>query len=86
MVAHKKPDRRSSNAAAPDRRLELLRGRRVQITTRQSEARQVDGDLIDDGRGFTAEVEPGALVVRVPHDSAGATPAGGPAHSQEPKR
>jgi len=51
----------------PDRRLELLRGRRLQVRTRRPEARQVDGDLIDDGTGFTAEVDPGALVVRVPH-------------------
>jgi diacylglycerol kinase family enzyme len=50
----------------PDRRLELFRARRVRVVTRRTEARQVDGDLIDDGRGFTAVVEPGALVVRVP--------------------
>ncbi len=50
----------------PDHRLELFRARRVRVVTRRTEARQVDGDLIDDGRGFTAVVDPGALVVRVP--------------------
>lgn len=50
----------------PDRRLELLRARKVRVVTRGTEPRQVDGDLIDDGRGFTAVIEPGALVVRVP--------------------
>ena len=53
----------------PDRRLELLRGREIRVVTRRTEPRQVDGDLIDDGRGFTAVVEPGALVVRVPRRS-----------------
>ena len=33
---------------------------------RRAEPRQVDGDLIDDGAGFVAEIEPGAVVVRVP--------------------
>jgi diacylglycerol kinase family enzyme len=68
-----------------DRRLELLRGRRVEIRTRRTEARQVDGDLISDGRGFTAEIDPGALVVRVPRqDAEHHTPAHTPAHPSEP--
>jgi diacylglycerol kinase (ATP) len=50
----------------PDRRLEQLRARQVRVVTRRSEPRQVDGDLISDGRGFTATIVPGALVVRVP--------------------
>jgi diacylglycerol kinase family enzyme len=54
----------------PDRRLELLRARQVRVVTRRSEPRQIDGDLIDDGRGFTIVVEPGALVVRVPRPGA----------------
>ncbi len=58
----------------PDTRLELLRARRVEVRTRRAEARQVDGDLIDDGRGFIAEVDPGALVVRVPRPAS--EPAG----------
>jgi diacylglycerol kinase (ATP) len=50
----------------PDRRLDLLSAKRVEITTRRIEPRQVDGDLIDDGRGFVAEIDPAAVVVRVP--------------------
>ena len=76
----------------PDRRLELLRGRRIEIRTRRPEARQVDGDLIDDGPGFTAEIDPGALVVRVrrqdaehhsPTRPAADTPAGAVADPSE---
>jgi diacylglycerol kinase (ATP) len=52
----------------PDHRLELLRGRRIAVVTRRPEPRQVDGELVDDGRGFTAQVDAGALVVRVPQD------------------
>jgi diacylglycerol kinase (ATP) len=54
----------------PDHRLELLRAKRVEVRTRRPEARQVDGDLIDDGPGFTAEIDPGAIVVRVPRQDA----------------
>jgi hypothetical protein len=36
------------------------------VRTRRREPRQVDGELIDDGLGFTAEVDAGAVVVRVP--------------------
>jgi diacylglycerol kinase family enzyme len=75
----------------PDRRLELLRGRRVEVRTRHVEARQIDGDLIEDGRGFTAEIDAGALVVRVPRQpedetapAPGDTPAHTPAHPPEP--
>jgi diacylglycerol kinase family enzyme len=50
----------------PDRRLELFRAERIRVVTRRIEPRQVDGDLLDDGRGFTATIEPGAFVVRVP--------------------
>ena len=50
----------------PDRRLQLLRGRRVEVVTRRAEPRQVDGELLPDAKGFTARVDPGALVVRVP--------------------
>jgi diacylglycerol kinase family enzyme len=75
----------------PDRRLELLRGRHVEVRTRRSEARQVDGELIDDGRGFTAQIDPAALVVRVPRSpedddaprASGDTPAHTPAHPSE---
>jgi len=79
-----------------DRRLELLRGRRVEVRTRRVEARQVDGDLIGDGAGFTAQIDPGALVVRVPRQDVehhnpvpsptqppADTPAGAPADPSE---
>jgi YegS/Rv2252/BmrU family lipid kinase len=72
----------------PDRRLELLRGRRIEVRTRRPEARQVDGELIDNGRGFTAEVDPAAFIVRVPrsdeHGTPAHTPARTPAHPPEP--
>jgi YegS/Rv2252/BmrU family lipid kinase len=55
----------------PDRRLEVFRARKVRVVTRRTEPRQIDGDLIDDGHGFTAAVEPGALVVRVPRQQPG---------------
>ncbi len=50
----------------PHRRLQLLRGRRIEVVTRRAEPRQIDGELLPDARGFTARVDPGALVVRVP--------------------
>ena len=53
----------------PDRRMELLRARRIEVRTRGREPRQVDGELIDDGAGFVVQVEPGAVVVRVPSDA-----------------
>jgi diacylglycerol kinase (ATP) len=55
----------------PDRRLELFRARKVRVVTRGTQPRQIDGDLIDDGPGFAAVVEPGALVVRVPRQHPG---------------
>jgi diacylglycerol kinase (ATP) len=55
----------------PDARLELFRARQIRVVTRRTEPRQVDGDLIDDGRGFIARVEPGALVIRVPRQHPG---------------
>ena len=45
----------------------LIRGRKVVITTPGSRPRQIDGDLIDEGHGFVARIQPGALTVRVPH-------------------
>ncbi|MFL6181836.1 MAG: diacylglycerol/lipid kinase family protein [Actinomycetes bacterium] len=55
---------RNANGYDPART--LLRGRKVVITTPGSRPRQVDGDLIDEGHGFVARVQPGALTVRVP--------------------
>ena len=56
--------RGNGNGSDPART--LLRGRKVVITTPGSRPRQVDGDLIDEGHGFVARVQPGALTVRVP--------------------
>jgi YegS/Rv2252/BmrU family lipid kinase len=50
----------------PDRRLQLYRARRIEVRTRRREPRQIDGELIEDGLGFTVEVDPAAVVVRVP--------------------
>jgi diacylglycerol kinase family enzyme len=56
--------RGGANGADPART--VLRGHKVVITTPGSRPRQVDGDLIDEGHGFVARVQPGALTVRVP--------------------
>lgn len=44
----------------------LLRGRQVVVTTGHARSRQVDGDLVGDGFGFSVKVLPRALAVRVP--------------------
>jgi diacylglycerol kinase family enzyme len=46
--------------------LERFTGRKVEVTASVDVQRQLDGDGIGPGRGLTAEVEPGSLVVRVP--------------------
>lgn len=46
--------------------LERFTAERVEITASDYVRRQLDGDGIGSGRGINAEVEPGALVVRVP--------------------
>ena len=53
-------------ADVPDRKMERLRGRHVLIVTSHDEPRQLDGDVIEDGRNLDIAVEPGALTVRVP--------------------
>ncbi len=52
-----------------DRRLELLRGRRISVRTRTARRRQLDGDPIEDGASLEVSVRPGALRVRVPAGS-----------------
>jgi YegS/Rv2252/BmrU family lipid kinase len=49
-----------------DLSLERFTAQRVEILTLVDVARQLDGDGIGAGRGLTAQVEPGSLVVRVP--------------------
>jgi diacylglycerol kinase family enzyme len=46
--------------------LERYTGKRIQITADRVVQRQLDGDPIEDGRTLSAEVDPDALVVRVP--------------------
>lgn len=48
------------------RNIERYRGKRIQVTAARTVRRQLDGDTIEDGRTLRAEVEPGALVVRLP--------------------
>ncbi|MGR6318150.1 diacylglycerol kinase family protein [Micromonospora soli] len=47
-------------------RMEVLRGRRVQVTSNRAQPRQLDGDLIDPGRSLTAEIRPESLWLCVP--------------------
>ena len=74
-----------------DAQLDRFTGRRVTITVDRRDAYQLDGDTAGECRTMTAEVRPGALLVRVPR--ATATPratskelveAGGTAKAQEP--
>jgi YegS/Rv2252/BmrU family lipid kinase len=53
-------------ADVPDRRMERFRGKHVVIEAGRPEPRQLDGDLIEDGRIMDITVEPGALAVKVP--------------------
>jgi diacylglycerol kinase family enzyme len=49
-----------------DRRVERFRARHVLLETGQPTPRQLDGDLIEDGRSMDIRIEPAALCVRVP--------------------
>ena len=49
-----------------EQHVERFTGRRIQVRADQTVRRQLDGDQISDGRALTAEVDPSALVVRVP--------------------
>jgi YegS/Rv2252/BmrU family lipid kinase len=49
-----------------DMYLERFTGRKVEITAAVDVQRQLDGDPIGPGRSLTAEIEPGALLARVP--------------------
>lgn len=52
-------------AHVPDRRMERFTCRRVRIEASHSQPRQLDGDVIEDGKVMDVRVEPGALKVRV---------------------
>ena len=49
-----------------DPHLERFRGRSVVVEADRIVPRQMDGEIIDDGRDLNARIAPGALVVRVP--------------------
>lgn len=53
-------------ADVPDRKMERFRARRVLIESSRSEPRQLDGDVIEDGRTMDITIEPLALAVRLP--------------------
>ena len=55
-----------------DRHLERFQGQAISIVADRDVPRQVDGEVIADGRRIDARVEPGALIVRVPRSSAAA--------------
>ena len=52
-------------ADVPDRRMERFTGRHVRIVASHTEPRQLDGDVIEDGKVLDIRVEPGALKVKV---------------------
>lgn len=54
------------NSGDDDPARTVLRGRKVVVTTHRARARQIDGDLIEEGHGFVARLRPRALTVRVP--------------------
>jgi diacylglycerol kinase family enzyme len=53
-----------------DHRFVTLQGKHIEITLRHAQPRQVDGDLLDPSRRLEIEVEPAAVVVRVPRPAA----------------
>jgi diacylglycerol kinase family enzyme/membrane-associated phospholipid phosphatase len=50
-----------------DSRLGRMTGHRVHIEAAHGTPRQLDGDIVAPGRELRAQVEPGVLLVRVPH-------------------
>lgn len=48
------------------RRIETFRARRVEVRANRTEAREVDGDVIEPGRDLTVSVRAGALWICVP--------------------
>lgn len=52
-------------STVPDRRMERYRARRVVIEASRPQPRQLDGDVIEDGRTMDIRIEPKALKVRV---------------------
>ena len=56
----------------PHRHLERFRGRSLLVEVDRVMPRQMDGEVIDDGRSLAARIDPGALLVRVPKSLAAA--------------
>lgn len=52
-------------ANVPDRKMERFRGKHVVIEASRPQPRQLDGDLIEDGRTMDIQIEPSALGVKV---------------------
>jgi diacylglycerol kinase (ATP) len=52
-------------ADVPDRRIERFTAKHVLIEASHSQPRQLDGDVIEDGRRLDIQVEAGALLVKV---------------------
>ncbi len=52
-------------ADVPDRKMERHRGTHVLVETSRAQPRQLDGDVIEDGRTMDITIEPQALKVRV---------------------
>ena len=52
-------------ADVPDRRMERFTAKHVLIEASHSQPRQLDGDVIEDGRRLDIQVEAGALLVKV---------------------
>jgi len=52
-------------AHVPDRRMERFTAQHVLIEASHSQPRQLDGDVIEDGRSMDIRIEPGALQVKV---------------------
>ena len=55
-----------------DRHLERFRGQTISIEADRVVPRQMDGEVIDEGRRIDAHIVPGALVVRVPRSTSAA--------------
>jgi diacylglycerol kinase (ATP) len=55
-----------------DRHLERFQGQAISIEADRVAPRQMDGEVIADGRRIDARVAPGALIVRVPQSTAAA--------------
>jgi len=56
-----------------DHRMQTYRAARIDVRLHRVQPRQVDGDLIAPGLRLLAQVEPGALLVRVPRDTSSGT-------------